>query len=70
MLFKIHYQVIFPLHFTGLLDEVDVEAHVRDGGPTGHAGCIRWGISWALRSFVDKKMLEQMRIGQYLNTYF
>lgn len=47
-----------------MLDKVDVEATVTDGGPTGQSGAIRWGISWGLRSFVDKPMVEKMRIGK------
>ncbi|XP_058810213.1 small ribosomal subunit protein uS9m-like isoform X2 [Phymastichus coffea] len=59
-------QIVFPLTFTGLLDSIDVEAQVRDGGPTGQSGCIRWGISWGLRSFVDLDMIEKMRLAGLL----
>ncbi|XP_017794493.1 PREDICTED: 28S ribosomal protein S9, mitochondrial [Habropoda laboriosa] len=55
-------QVIFPLMFTNMADKVDIEATVSGGGPTGQAGAIRWGIAWGLRSFVDVKMIESMRI--------
>lgn len=34
------------------------------GGPSGQAGAIRWGISWALRSFVDQETIESMRLGK------
>lgn len=46
-----------------MMDKVDIEANVRDGGPTGQSGCIRWGIAWGLRSFVEQDMVEKMRIG-------
>lgn len=35
------------------------------GGPSGQAGAIRWGISWALRSFVDQETIEKMRLGKF-----
>ncbi|XP_014296050.1 28S ribosomal protein S9, mitochondrial [Microplitis demolitor] len=59
-------QVIFPLIFTGMEKSVDIEATVENGGPTGQSGAIRWGIAWGLRSFVDKKMIEKMRIAGLL----
>ncbi|XP_001604005.2 28S ribosomal protein S9, mitochondrial [Nasonia vitripennis] len=59
-------QVIFPLQFTGMMGEVDIEATVRNGGPSGQAGAIRWGIAWGLRSFVNTDMVEKMRIAGLL----
>ncbi|KAG7201088.1 hypothetical protein KM043_017630 [Ampulex compressa] len=59
-------QVLFPLIFTKMTDKVDVVATVEGGGPTGQSGAIRWGIAWALRNFVDKPMLEKMRIAGLL----
>lgn len=47
-----------------MLDKVDVEANVVGGGPSGKAGAIRWGISMALRSFVDSETVEKMRYGE------
>ncbi|XP_076063763.1 small ribosomal subunit protein uS9m-like isoform X4 [Oratosquilla oratoria] len=58
-------QVVFPLQFTGLLDEVDVEAKVWDGGQSGQSGAVRIALALALRSFVDKEMIENMRIGKF-----
>lgn len=46
-----------------MLNKVDVEANVVDGGYSGQAGAIRWGIAWSLRSFVDQETIEKMRIG-------
>ncbi|KAK0168760.1 hypothetical protein PV327_002530 [Microctonus hyperodae] len=60
-------QIIFPLIFTNMQDKVDVEATVWNGGPTGQAGVIRWGISWALRSFVDAELIEKMRLAGLLS---
>ena len=34
------------------------------GGPIAQAGAIRWGIAWALRSFVDEQTIERMRLGK------
>ncbi|XP_041984976.1 28S ribosomal protein S9, mitochondrial [Aricia agestis] len=59
-------QVIFPLIFTGLQDQVDVECNIEGGGPSGQSGAIRWGIAWGLRSFVDKQMLESMQVAGLL----
>nr|CAD7395553.1 unnamed protein product [Timema cristinae] len=59
-------QLLFPLVFTGLLGAVDVEATVAGGGSSGQAGAIRWGISWGLRSFVDREMVEKMRLAGLL----
>lgn len=50
--------------FTNMSDKVDIEATVESGGPTGQCGVIRWGIAWGLRSFVDKSLIEKMRIGK------
>lgn len=50
--------------FAGMADKVDIEATIDGGGPTGQSGAIRWGIAWGLRSFVDKPMIEKMRVGK------
>lgn len=47
-----------------MIDKVDIEATLTGGGPTGQSGAIRWGIAWGLRSFVDKTMIEKMRLGK------
>jgi small subunit ribosomal protein S9 len=47
-----------------MLGKVDVEANVEGGGPSGQAGALRWGISMALRSFVDSEMVDKMRMGE------
>lgn len=48
-----------------MLNKVDIEANVEGGGPSGQAGAIRWGISMALRSFVDAETVDRMRYGEY-----
>lgn len=58
------FQIIFPLLFTGMIGKVDIEATFTGGGPTGQSGAMRWGIAWGLRSFVDKPMIEKMRVGK------
>ena len=60
-------QVLFPLQLSGLLNTVDVEAVVDCGGPSGQAGAMRYGISMALRSFLDLKTIEKMRVGKQNN---
>jgi len=59
-------QIIFPLIFTGMIDKVDIEANVEGGGVSGQAGAIRWGISMALRSFVDAQTIDKMRLAGLL----
>ncbi|XP_071445385.1 small ribosomal subunit protein uS9m isoform X2 [Hetaerina americana] len=59
-------QVIFPLIFTGLIDQVDVDATVMGGGVTSQAGAVRWAIAWGLRSFVSIDMVEKMRLAGLL----
>lgn len=59
-------QVIFPLHFTGKLSFVDFEATVAGGGPSGQAGAVRLGLARALKSFVDKDMVEKLRLAGLL----
>lgn len=59
-------QIIFPLFFTNMTDKVDIEVTINGGGPTGQSGAIRWGIAWGLRSFVDKPMIEKMRVAGLL----
>lgn len=60
-------QLLFPLQFTGFLNQVDVVAKVTtDGGSSCQAGAIRHGISIALKSFVDTNMVEKMRIAGLL----
>jgi small subunit ribosomal protein S9 len=59
-------QVMFPLIFTAMQDCVDVECNVEGGGYSGQAGALRWGISWSLRSFVDKDMLDKMQVAGLL----
>lgn len=59
-------KVMFPLVFSGMLEKVDIEANVEGGGEMGQAGAIRWGISMALRSFVDSDTLDRMRLGEFL----
>lgn len=63
-------QVLFPLLFTDTIDKVDIEATVRGGGSSGKAGAIRFGISWALRSFVEPETVERMRIAGLLQKDF
>jgi small subunit ribosomal protein S9 len=58
-------QITFPLIFTALLGKVDVKANAYEGGPSGQAGAVRFGLSMALRSFVDDRMVERMRLGNF-----
>jgi small subunit ribosomal protein S9 len=53
-----------------MMDSMDVEAKVTGGGTTGQSGAIRWGISWALRSFVDDDVLKKMKVGKYFVLIF
>ncbi|XP_026684514.1 28S ribosomal protein S9, mitochondrial isoform X2 [Diaphorina citri] len=63
-------QLMFPLIFTDMLNKVDIVASVREGGHSGQAGAIRWGISWGLRNFVEPEMRERMRLAGLLTRDF
>jgi small subunit ribosomal protein S9 len=52
------------LIFANMIGKLDIEANVKYGGPSGQAGAIRWGIAMGLRSFVDPKVIENMRLGK------
>lgn len=58
------FQLMFPLHFTGLLNKVDIVAEVEGGGFTGQSSAIRYAMSKALASFVGKEVAEEMRVGK------
>jgi len=49
-----------------MLNKVDVEATVVNGGSTSQAGATRYGLSMALRSFVPQEMLLKMKIAGLL----
>ncbi|XP_045462681.1 28S ribosomal protein S9, mitochondrial [Harmonia axyridis] len=59
-------QVLFPLLFSNMIGKVDIEAEVGGGGFSGQAGAVRWGIAWGLRSFLDEKIVEKMRLAGLL----
>merc|ERR550519_91460 len=59
---KERHQLLYPLQFTKMLGLVDIKATVRNGGPSGQAGALRYGISMCLRSFVDKKIADDMKL--------
>ena len=45
-----------------MLGIVDLKITVGGGGPSGQAGAIRYAIAMALRSFVDKRTLDDMKL--------
>ena len=45
-----------------MLGLVDVEVKVRGGGSSSQAGAIRYAIASALRSFVEKSVIDDMKI--------
>lgn len=49
-----------------MLGKVDIEATVENGGPSGQAGAIRYGISMGLRCFVDEETINKMRLGKLI----
>lgn len=46
-----------------MLGKVDIDATVEGGGSSGQAGVVRYGIAMGLRSFVDERKREEMRLG-------
>jgi len=59
---KDRLQIIYPLQFTKMLGLVDIDIKVGGSGPSAQAGAIRYAISMCLRSFVDKDMVDDMKI--------
>jgi len=59
---KDRHQLLFPLQFSKMLGLVDVQVTVGGGGPSGQAGAIRYGLAMALRSFVDKQTVDDMKL--------
>lgn len=47
-----------------MIGKVDIDAKVELGGPSGQAGCVRYGIAMGLRCFVDAETREKMRLGK------
>ncbi|GAB1600503.1 28S ribosomal protein S9, mitochondrial-like [Argonauta hians] len=59
-------QLMYPLQFTKKIGEVDVEATVEGGGTTSRAGSIRFALSKAIASFMDRETVEKMRLAGLL----
>eukprot|EP00092_Neocalanus_flemingeri_P020772 GFUD01022508.1.p1 GENE.GFUD01022508.1~~GFUD01022508.1.p1 ORF type:complete len:398 (+),score=132.89 GFUD01022508.1:50-1243(+) len=59
---KDRHQLLFPLQITKLLGLVDLKVSVGGSGPSAQAGAIRYCIALALRSFVDKEMIGEMKL--------
>eukprot|EP00094_Tigriopus_californicus_P003672 TCALIF_03533-PA protein Name:"Similar to MRPS9 28S ribosomal protein S9, mitochondrial (Homo sapiens)" AED:0.14 eAED:0.14 QI:225/0.5/1/1/1/1/3/50/333 len=58
--------IMFPLQFTKLLGQVDVEAVVNFGGSASQASAIRYATAMCLRSFVDEGMVARMAVAGLL----
>lgn len=56
-------QLLFPLHFVGMLGRFDIEGSVEGSGHSAQAGALRLAISRALLSFVSEVEVEKMRQG-------
>ncbi|XP_051754317.1 28S ribosomal protein S9, mitochondrial [Ctenopharyngodon idella] len=54
-------QLLFPLHFVGMLSRFDIEGSVEGSGHSAQAGALRLAISRALLSFVSEVEVEKMR---------
>ena len=50
------------IQLSKMLGVVDLKITVGGGGPSGQAGAIRYAIAMALRSFVDKRTLDDMKL--------
>ena len=59
---KERHQIMFPLQFCKLLGLVDIKATLSGGGPSGQAGAMRYATAMALRSFVEKNVVEEMKL--------
>jgi len=63
---KERLQIMYPLQFTKLLGMVDLDITVEGGGVAGQAGAVRYAIIMCLRSFVEKSMVDDMKINGLL----
>lgn len=63
---KERLQVMYPLQFTKLLGTVDLDVTVEGGGASAQAGAVRYALSMCLRSFVEKSVVEDMKINGLL----
>jgi len=59
---KDRHQLLFPLQFSKMLGIVDLKMTVGGGGPSGQAGALRYAIAMAIRSFVDKQTVDDMKL--------
>jgi len=66
---KERHQLLFPLQISKMVGLVDIEATIssdpktgKSGGPSGQAGALRYGISMCLRTFVDKQVVNDMKL--------
>lgn len=60
-------QILFPLQFVGMPLEFDLDCKIKDGGVSSQAGAIRLATAVALQSFVDKPVIEKMRLAGLLS---
>uniref|UniRef100_A0A673Y5Y6 Small ribosomal subunit protein uS9m n=1 Tax=Salmo trutta TaxID=8032 RepID=A0A673Y5Y6_SALTR len=54
-------QLMFPLHFMGVLGRFDMQCSVSGGGHSSQAGALRLAISRAMLSFLSEGQVETMR---------
>ncbi|XP_023337829.1 28S ribosomal protein S9, mitochondrial-like [Eurytemora carolleeae] len=58
--------IMYPLQFTKLLGLVDLDITVKGGGVSAQAGAVRYALSMCLRSFVEKSVVDDMKINGLL----
>jgi len=58
--------VMYPLQFTKLLGQVDLDVLLEGGGVTSQAQAIRYATSMCIRSFVDQDMHTEMKVAGLL----
>ena len=60
-----HTAAVEPLRFTQMLDQLEVNAHVKGGGVGGQAGAVRMGLSRAL-SLLNPELRPSLRKNGFL----
>jgi len=63
---KDRLQILYPLQVTKMVGLVDLDISVHGGGSSGQAGAIRYALAMCLRSFVEKSMVDDMKINGLL----
>jgi len=58
--------VMYPLQFTKMLGQIDLDVIIDGGGVTSQAQAIRYATAMGIKSFVDEQTVTEMRVAGLL----